>query len=545
MRLWNIRRAVLWLPALLAILAPRPAVADGNIRKVNHIIIIMQENHSFDNYFGALAYAPGSPYHTRFGGCRKDDHACVDGLACRVDKSGELICFNANLDDNGSVVFAFHDSRRCVIPDLDHSWFGTHKEINFKKPNRALRDPDNDGFVRVNDATEQLDKGVESKTEDQTMAFYNQEEIPFYYHLAQNFAISDRYFASVVGPTFPNRAYLVAATSFGHLTTSDTFPPPGGYKPITGTIFDLLDKNKITWADYFQDAPQGGVFRPFSATAIDPHFLPLKLFLAQAAGAPGVGPLPQVSFVDPNFGLAGQKFENDEHPPTDIQRGQAFVSRVVNAVRNGPLWQDSVIFIMYDEHGGFYDHASSPRAPQGGARTPDGISPGQCADLSNPPFSEKPGGGAECSSNFVSKTDTTTNDAAQLCPAFVQNPTGPYPEKCASFDQLGVRVPFMAVSPFSKPHYVSHTIGDHTSMLAFIEKRFLSMEEEEEPRRDDGEDRDDEDRDGDRRKISRLHLTLRDKFASTLEDLFDFHNAPSLHTTVTQALPPASDCTPK
>src|SRR5207245_736209 len=67
-------------------------------------------------------------------------------------------------------------------------------------------------------------------------------------------------------------------------------------------------------------------------------------------------------------------------------------------------------------------------------------------------------------------------------------------------------------SPFSKPHYVSHTIGDHTSMLAFIEKRFLSMEEEEEPRRDDGEDRDDEDRDGDRRKISRLHLTLRDKF---------------------------------
>jgi len=71
------------------------------------------------------------------------------------------------------------------------------------------------------------------------------------------------------------------------------------------------------------------------------------------------------------------------------------------------------------------------------------------------------------------------------------------------------------------------------------------MEEEEEPRRDDGEDRDDEDRDGDRRKISRLHLTLRDKFASTLEDLFDFHNAPSLHTTVTQALPPASDCTPK
>src|SRR5438309_10613968 len=82
--------------------------------------------------------------------------------------------------------------------------------------------------------------------------------IPFYYSLAANFAVNDRYFSSVLGPTFPNRSYFMAATSFGHLTTNDTFPPPGGYKPITGTIFDLLDKGKISWADYFQDAPQGG-----------------------------------------------------------------------------------------------------------------------------------------------------------------------------------------------------------------------------------------------------------------------------------------------
>ncbi len=75
---------------------------------------------------------------------------------------------------------------------------------------------------------------------------YNQNDIPFYYDLAQKFAISDRYFASVLGPTFPNRSYLLAATSFGHLTTNDTFPPPGGYKPITGTSFDLLNKNGVT-----------------------------------------------------------------------------------------------------------------------------------------------------------------------------------------------------------------------------------------------------------------------------------------------------------
>src|SRR5262249_11127420 len=161
------------------------------------------------------------------------------------------------------------------------------------------------------------------------------------------------------------------------------------------TIFDLFDANGITWADYFQDAPQGGSFRPFGSSGIDPHFMPLPLFLTAAA----TGTLPQVSFVDPNFGLLGTASEYDEHPPTDIQRRQAFISTVINAVRNGPSWSDTVIFLVYDEHGGFYDHSRSPKARQGGAATPDGIAPGQCADLSNPPLSEQPGGGAECSVN--------------------------------------------------------------------------------------------------------------------------------------------------
>ncbi len=86
--------------------------------------------------------------------------------------------------------------------------------------------------------------------------------------------------------------------------------------------------------------------------------------------------MPQVAFVDPNFGLFGRPRENDEHPPTDIQRGQSFVSGIVNLVRNSACWKDSIVFITYDEHGGYYDHAKSPRAPQGIASTPDGIAPG-------------------------------------------------------------------------------------------------------------------------------------------------------------------------
>lgn len=121
----------------------------------------------------------------------------------------------------------------------------------------------------------------------------------------------------------------------------------------------------------------------------------------------------------------------------------------------------------------------------------------------------------------MSTTDTSVLDALQLCPELSDDPTGPYPAQCASFDQLGFRVPFLVVSPFAKSHYVSHTIGDHTSLLAFIEKRFLSSANGSHP-----------------------HLTLRDQNASTLEDLFDFDNAPSLNTPVLQAQPPADDCTP-
>ena len=463
----------------------------------------MMENHSFDNYFGALAYAPGSPYHTSPAGCSELDHGCVDGLTCSMNSVGRLTCTNSTQEDDGTRVVAFHDISRCAQPDLAHSWFQAHLEANFGAPNSALLDSPNDGFVRVNDATEQLDNGVETPTEDQTMGFYTQDDLPFYYDLARKFAIDDRYFSSVLGPTLPNRSYLAAATSFGHVSTADPVPP-GGYQPITGTIYDLLDREQVSWVDYFEDSPQASGFRLSGGANTGPHFLSFQDLLNTAAGSSGAGLLPQVAFVDPSMGGPD---ENDEHPPTDIQRGQAFVSKIVNAIRNGPYWRDSVIFVTYDEHGGFYDHVAPPRALQGSARTPDGISPGQCADLSNPPASLEPGGGADC---------IGLADAQLLCPALAQNPRGPYPENCASFDQLGFRVPLVVISPFAKPHYVSHTIADHTSLLAFIEERFLG----------------------------RLHLTMRDQYASALLDLFDFDNAPSLATAVSHADLPVKDCTP-
>ncbi len=185
--------------------------------------------------------------------------------------SGNLNCSNSNIDDDGSIVTSFHDANYCPGPDLQHNWQGAHGEANFSDPANALLSTLNDGFVLVNDATEQID-GTESPTDDDTMGYYNQDDLSFYYQLAQTFAIDDRYFCSVVGPTFPNRSYEMAATSFGHVTTNEIFPPgidpanPSplntsiGYQPITGSIFDLLDASNVTWFNYFADLPTSVIF---------------------------------------------------------------------------------------------------------------------------------------------------------------------------------------------------------------------------------------------------------------------------------------------
>src|SRR4029077_2308284 len=136
-------------------------------------------------------------------GCRADDHRCVDGLTCKVTDAGALQCGNANLDGDGSAVFAFHDPRRCAIPDIDHGWIAVHQSANFADPNDTLQHFQGDGFVRATDLTDQPDTGPQTRIEDQTMSFYNQDELPFYYGLAQDFALSDTPFASTLGPHFP------------------------------------------------------------------------------------------------------------------------------------------------------------------------------------------------------------------------------------------------------------------------------------------------------------------------------------------------------
>jgi len=130
-------------------------------------------------------------------------------------------------------------------------------------------------------------------------------------------------------------------------------------------------------------------------------------------------------------------------------------------LRNGPFWQDSVIFITYDEHGGYYDHVARRKRVRDMPGRQTEFRPDNAQICPILLLASNRGRRGVRTESF-STTDTSVKDAELLCPAMTANPAGPYPDECATFNQLGFRVPFMAVSPFSKPHYVSHTVGDHT-----------------------------------------------------------------------------------
>jgi len=269
--------------------------------------LMMQENRSFDNYFGRL---PAS------------GHRGVDGLPADA----------SNPDGSGGRVSSFHADRYCTA-DTDHSWTGSHNEFDQGR---------NDGFVTQN-----------NPDGERAMGYYDQTDLTLYYALADSFAIGDRYFCSVLGPTFPNRSYLLAATSFGHIRND-----LGGFG--NRSIFDTLDAHSVAWKVYFNDLPYAALL-----VGVNRNLVTFANFLSDAAA----GTLPQVSFVDAAMGLAGRP-ELDEHPPANIQQGEQFAAQVVEALLNSPNWPRTALFITYDEHGGFYDHVPPPSAC-----APDDIAP--------------------------------------------------------------------------------------------------------------------------------------------------------------------------
>jgi phospholipase C len=366
------------LATLPATLASGTAAAGGSrpAHQIKHIVVLMQENRSADTYFGQLSIEGQPAYEP------------------------EPTTGNPDPLHPGHTIVPFHKTTLCETSDLNHSWNGTHQEWD----NGAM-----DGFTAANDInSDNSDAADPSGT--RTMGFYDRNDLPFYYALYKKFATGDRYFASVLSQTFPNRFYLLAGTSFGHIRND--FPPPNGF--TQPTIFNLLDAAHISWKIYFSQIPFAFEFA-YVRNHVPGNVVPIKQYYDDAKA----GALPQVSFVDPIF-AGPPNVENDEHPPSNVQVGQQFARKIVNRLEKSPNWSTSALFFTYDEHGGFYDHVPPPAAVK-----PDNIAP------------------------MLQAGDTP-----------------------GAFDRYGIRVPVVVVSPFARHHFVSHVVHDHTSILRFIEVRF-------------------------------------------------------------------------
>ena len=287
---------------------------------IDHVVVIVQENRSFDHYFGRLREA-GHP----------------DAEVPPADWS------NPGVD--GSPVLPYRDEQLCIL-DPSHSWNGAHAEYDDGKM---------DGFVRANDHTDPIPPGGTDETVSgkRAMAYYGASDLPFMYWAADQYSIADHYHCSVLTSTWTNRMFIFAASSFGRISNK---PPNTG---TALTIFDELQMRRVSWKFYVTTTPTFAMFVGQFLRYKDFHFVPIDRYYEDVKN----GTLPQVAFLDASNGAAAfDEKEDDEHPPASMQVGQAFLARATKALMSSSLWSSSAIFITYDEHGGLADHVPPPAA---------------------------------------------------------------------------------------------------------------------------------------------------------------------------------------
>jgi phospholipase C len=318
----------------------RPAGTPTEALPFDHIIVVMMENHSFDNLLGALAHS-GQPK--------------AQGLKF----STKGVALNSNPGPEGPVrSFPFPTTAQGV--NVSQSWNATHEQIDEGKM---------DGFVR-------------SVGANQPMGYWTEDVLPFPYSLARTFCVANRWFCSAPCQTYPNRRFLMAGTAYGNISTSTESlkDPP----PPNGTIWDRLHHYGVSWRNYFTDLPSTGIING-TIEKYPTNLVPISQFFLDCAA----GSLPSVSLVDPEFGVLGivgsslatvpalqpiaEKLETtggDEENPQDMSYGESWASKVVKAILNSPAWPRTLLIYTYDEHGGYYDHVAPPEAI-----APDSIPP--------------------------------------------------------------------------------------------------------------------------------------------------------------------------
>jgi phospholipase C len=439
-----------------------------------------------------------------------------------------------NEDDQGTSYKLFKFKTTCIDDDSS-AWLASYGDVNrydFLNTRPILVDGfvhDGEGYaVSCTKAGSGCSGAFTDVTGERAMGYYDEGFLNYYYYMASQFAVSDRWFSPVSSKSISNR---IAVFTGG--TTQGLVNDPGSDDHLAQldipTIFEELDQAKVSWKIYYtvtqgfcleEDDCSGSADAAYPATdfsnltysyqymyenpsgavctaptqpssvvgdstnsfCIDPnHIAPLSQYFTDLTN----GALPSFAFIEAGYG------NNDEHPGSgqSILLGQAQVAKVVNTLMASSSWADSVFFFSYDEGGGPYDHV--PPVP-GSSNANTNASLGTFPDISQ--IAVNPDSYNPC----VAPNDTPTIhcDLASTDP-------GANPGDAAAAQgfaaQLGFRLPNIIISPFTRKHYVSHTPMDHTAVIKFVENRFIG---------------------------SSAHLTARDAAQPNLLDFFDFTNTP-------------------
>ncbi len=517
----------------------------GSIQAIDHVIFLLQENHSFDNYFGML-----NPYRVA-----NKWNVGDDGVTYTVDGIDDKLSTIYNLDDAGNQYKLFKLKSTC-LDDMSSDWLSSYGDVN-RYNFLATRPIQMSGFVHnAAGFANSCSKGggtCSGKFTDlvgqRAMGYYDQDFLNYYYYMASQFAISDRWFSPIASKSVPNRL-----ATFTGGTTQGLVKDPGGNDHLPqlniANIFQELDTAKVSWKIYYtvtqglcltQDdclvagssvypaihfsnltysfryiyenttgaackaptQPSSVVGDTSNSYCIDPtHIAPISAYSDDLKN----GTLPSFAFIEAGYG------HNDEHPGSDqtVLNGQGQVASLVNALMASSSWKDSVFFFSYDEGGGPYDHV--PPVP-GHSNDNTDASIGTIPDIST--IAVNP----EVNPSYFPCVPAAAGDFH--CDLGTSDP-GAHPGDASAVSgfaaQIGFRLPNIVISPFTRRHYVSHIPMDHTAIIKFVENRFIG---------------------------SSAHLTQRDAAQPNLLDFFDFTNTP----WATPPTPPTpvvnnSSCTP-
>ena len=522
--------------------------ANDRATPINHVVFMLQENRSFDSYFGML-----NPYRAANKWTVSEDGKtyAVDGIDDKLSKIS-----NSNDEGNSFAVFALNTT---CVDDMTSSWAESYGDVN--RFNFSVSRPMTmDGFVHTAEGYAKagasgVDIGGAGVFTDlagmRAMGYYDQNTLNYYYYMASQFAISDRWFAPVSSKSGPNRiAAITGGTTQGLVL--DPFVDDGFTQHLDiDTIFQELDKAGVSWKIYYSVTNSGCLdadgdcgptghsdafptitFSDFSyalkylyqnpqkAACTPPtvsssqavgdfldsfcidtsHIAPVAQYFTDVAN----NTLPSYAFIETAYGAS------DEHPGSgqSLLVGQQQVAKIINALMQSPSWGSSVFFLSYDEPGGPFDHV--PPVP-GSSNVNTDSALGTIPDIGT--IAVNADSYQPCAP--PAGTPTLHCDLRAGVPGTNANDA---PAQQGFAAQLGFRLPNMVVSPFARKHYVSHIPMDHTAVIKFVENRFIG---------------------------SSAHLTKRDAAQPDLMDFFDFTNVPwSNPPTPPAPNPPPGNCNP-